>query len=65
MKSITAIEILQSTGECLFDQTLSGLRPISVLFNSRSNLVHEEDYHSFVGEIACGRWEISRFRNYL
>ena len=54
-KSIAAIEKLQSTCEYLFDQTLSGPRRIPVLFNSRSNLVHEKDYHSFVGEIICGR----------
>ena len=41
LESIAAIEKLQSTGECLFDQTLSGPRLMSVLFNSRSNLVHE------------------------
>ena len=29
-----------------------------VLFNSHSNLVHEKDHHSFVDEIACGRWAI-------
>ena len=36
-----------------------------VLFNSCSNLVLKIDYHSFVGEIACDRWEISRLRKYL
>ena len=41
-----------------------GPRLMPVLFNSRSNLVHEKEYHSFVGEIACGRWAISRLRKY-
>ena len=61
-ESIAAIETLQSTGQCLFDQILSGPRLMPVLFKSRSNLVHEKYYHSFVGEIACGRWSISRLR---
>ena len=52
--SIAAIKLLESIGECLFDLTLSAPRLIPVLFNSRSNLVHEKDYHSFVDEIACG-----------
>ena len=64
-ESIAAIETLQSTGKCLFDQTLSSPRLMPVLFNSCSNLVLKIDYHSFVGEIACDRWEISRLRKYL
>ena len=63
--SIAAIETLQSTSECLFDQTLSSPRLMPVFFNSPSNLVHEKYYHSFVGDIACSRWEISRLRKYL
>ena len=58
-ESIAAIKIVESTGECLFDLTISGLRFMPVLFNSRSNLVHEKDYYSFVDEIVCGRWAIS------
>ena len=64
-ESIAAIEELQFTGEFIFDQTLSGPRLISVLFISRSNLVHEKDYHLFLGEITFGRCAISRFRKYL
>ena len=64
-ESIAAIKLLESTGGCLFDLTLSGPRIMSVLFNSRSNLVHENGYHSFIGEISCGRWSISHPRRYL
>ena len=64
-ESIAAIETLRSTGEYIFDQTLFGSRLVPVLFNSRSNLVHEKYYHSFVGEIVCGRWAISRLQKYL
>ena len=63
--AIAAIELLQSTDEFIFDQTLSGPRLTPVLFNSRSNLVHEKYYHSFVSEIAYGRWSISCLRKYL
>ena len=32
------------------------------MFGSRSNLPYESDYHSFVGEIECGRWSIAACR---
>ena len=53
--SIAAIHHLADTGKCLFDLSLDGPRLRPVLFESRSNLPYESDYHSFVGEIACGR----------
>ena len=49
---------LESTGECIFDCKRSDYRLMPIIFNSRTNLDHEEDYPSFVGEIACGRWDI-------
>ena len=64
-ESSAAITTLQSNGTCLFDLTLQGpcLRPI--LFGSRSCLQSEQHFHSFVGEIACGRWAIAQNKNYL
>ena len=56
---------LESTGECIFDCKRSDYRLMPIIFNSRTNLDHEEDYPSFVGEIACGRWAIYRLRKYL
>ena len=38
---------------------------MSILFNSRANIDHAQDYHSFFGELACGRWAISCLRTYL
>ena len=64
-ESLAAILHLESTGECLFDYKRSGPRLMPIIFNSRVNLEHEKHYHSFVGEIACGRWAISRLRKYL
>ena len=32
---------------------------------SRSKLSYGEEYHSFVGDIACGRWSITHSRRYL
>ena len=63
-ESIAAIKHLESTGEYIFDLTLSGPRLVSILFNSRSNLRHKKYYHLFVGEITCGHWAISRLRKY-
>ena len=64
-ESIATIKLLESTGECLFYQNLSGPRLMLVLFNSHSNLDHEKYYHSCVGEIAYGRWAISHLCKYL
>ena len=65
LESITAIKHLDSTDGRLFDLTLFNpcLKP--VLFNSLSNIFHENNYHSFVGDGACSRWVISRLCKYL
>ena len=63
--SIAAMNYLADTGEFLFDLSLDGPRLRPVLFGSRSNLPYKSDYHSFVGEVACGRWSISACRKYL
>ena len=46
---LVAIKMLALTGEGLFDHSVdrSQLRP--VLFGSRSKMVHEWKFHSFVG----------------
>ena len=64
-ESLVEITQLESTGECIFDYIPSTPPLMPVFFNSRTNLNHERDYHSFVGEIACGRWDISRLQKYL
>ena len=53
-ESIRATKLLQETGECLFDLTRGGacLRPTS--FGSRCCVLKEKNYHSFLGEAACG-----------
>ena len=65
LESLAAIVHLEPTGECLFDCKRSVPCLMLVIFNSRTNLDHEKDYHSFFGEIACGRLVISRLRKYL
>ena len=64
-ESLAAIVHLESTGESLFDCKRSGTRLMPIIFNFRTNLYHKKDYHSFVGEIACGRWDILQLRKYL
>ena len=64
-QSLAVIVHLESTSECLFDCKCSGPRLMHVTFNSRTNLDREKDYHSFIGDIVCGRWAISRLRKYL
>ena len=64
-ESIATTKYLESTGEYLFGLTYSDPHFIPVLFNSYSNFGHEQDYHSFVRDIACGRWVISQLRGYL
>ena len=64
-ESIVATQLLCKTGECVFDITKSGARLQPVLFGSRCCTGLERQYHSFVGEAACGRWAISKNRRYL
>ena len=64
-ESIRALAILEESGDCTFELSLEGPRSHPVLFGSRSNLPYEMYYHSFVGEIACGRLSIAHNRRYL
>ena len=57
--SLAAIAHMAVTGECLFDISLDGPRHRTVLFGSRASLSYERNYHSFVGDVACGRWIIA------
>ena len=56
---------LLETGECVFDLSKNGARLRPVAFGSRACSDMERLYHSFVGEVACGRWAISQNRQYL
>ena len=51
--------------KCDFDLSSDGARLKLVLFNSISCTATEKYYHSFVGEIARGRWDISIEKRYL
>lgn len=51
--------------KCEFDKTLSGLRLRPVDFASRTCKGPECNYHSYVGEAACGRWAFQKFRKWL
>ena len=56
---IRATKLLLETGECLFDLTRNSARLQPTGFGSRCCLPKKRNYHSFVGEGACGRWAIS------
>ena len=64
-ESLLELHHLAKTGECRFDLTMAGARLCHVAFGSRSNKTFEEYYHSFVGEIASGRWSITQNKRYL
>ena len=53
--SVTAIKHLALAGACMFDLSLDEPRLRPVLFGSYSNMTYEGNYHSFIGEVACGR----------
>jgi len=53
------------SGKCEFDKAISGLRLRPVAFISRICKGKERDYHSYVGEAACGRWAMRKFRQWL
>ena len=58
-QSVAAVQLLEETGECMFDLSLDGPRLKPVFFGSRSNQPFEIHYYSFVSEVACGRCAIS------
>ena len=64
-QSVATVRLLEGEGECTFDLSLDGPRLRPVFFGSRSNQPFEIHYHSFVGEVACGRWAICCCRRYL
>ena len=64
-QSIEAVQTLENTGDFLFNLSLDGPRFPTYFFGSRSNQSYEENYHYFVGEVACGRWAIICCRKYL
>ena len=63
--SLATIKHSAATGEYLFDMSLDGPRLRPILFGFRDNLYYELNYHSFVGEVACGWWSIAACRKYL
>ena len=50
---------------CTFDSSLTSARLQPVASASRRCSASEADYHSFVGEIAAGRWAFSAMNPYL
>jgi hypothetical protein len=64
-ESLSALETLNSTGEVLFDVTMDGPRLRPIAFGSRACTDTEKHFHSFVGEIASGRYGIAQNKKYL
>ena len=64
-KARMATQKLEETGECTFDLSIGGPRLKPVAFGSRKCSVTESNYHSYVGEIATGRWAMSENKTYL
>ena len=63
--SLDAVKLLRTTGENNSDKTMDGPRLRPILFVSRKYTTTEFHYHSFVGEVATGRWAISETRAYF
>ncbi len=64
-ESILALKKLNTSGECDFDLSLEGPRFRPIAFGSRSCTDTEKHFHSFVGEVATGRWAIAQNKRYL
>ena len=64
-ESVEAIKKLEENQECLFDLSSDGVRLQPLAFGSKSCTEAESHFHSFVGEVACGRWAISQNKHYL
>ena len=65
VESERATKTLLKSRECLFAICKDGARLRPIQFGSRSCTDFEHKYHSFVGETAAGRWDISQNRYYL
>lgn len=64
-ESQRATKLLLETGECIFDLCKNGARLRPIAFGSRACTDMERKLHSFLGEIACGRWAIGQNRRFL
>ncbi len=57
---------MQEGGKCEFDTSVSGLRLRPIAFISRkTRTAMERSMHSYIGEAACIRWAVGKFRRYL
>ena len=65
IESTKSTKALLKCSECTFNLSEDGARLHPVRFGSRAFTYFERKYHSFVGEAASGRWEISQNRHYL
>ena len=63
--SQAAAKILRETGECTFDISKTGARLQPIAYGSRACTDTERHFHSFVGEVAAGRWGIAQNKKYL
>ena len=63
--SVSATVLLLKSGEYLFDTEKPGAHLQPIFFGSRACTGHETQYHSFVGETACGPWAISKNKRYI
>lgn len=64
-ESSKAAKILLEDGTCHFDLCKNGARLRPIAFGSRSCTDMEKKLHSFLGEVACGRWAISQNKRFL
>ena len=64
-ESVQATKLLVNKQECIFDMTMEGARLQPLAFGSKACTNTEMHFHSFVGEVACGRWAIAQNKHYL
>ncbi len=64
-KSLAALKVLEETGVCEFDLSMTGARLQPLAFGSRACTPMESHFHSFVGEVASGCWAIAHNKKYL
>lgn len=63
--SLDPVQLLRTTGENNFDTTMDGPQLLPILFGSWKCTTTESHYHSFVGDVATGRWVIPENRAYF
>ena len=62
---LATIKHLADTNEYVFDLSLDWPRIQPVLFEYRVNMLHEQNWYYFIGELVCTKYSVAVWCKYL